>query len=161
MMEMRARTIAGIRKAYDVCRETKAVHDQYVKIGWKGRKEKFLQEHADELNRYEKADRFLRKNVPDGKIDFTSLSREMAKLEKDLIAKNEKLAAVQADLKILKDVRYFVKELLPEIAPDDQTKTQEKRSIHEQLEKNRRAIQENDAKRNPTLRQKGTGRDEI
>jgi hypothetical protein len=161
MMEMRARTIAGIRKAYDVCRETKAVHDQYVKIGWKSRKEKFRQEHADELNRYEKADRFLRKNVPDGKIDFTALSKETAKLEKELAAKNEELAAVQADLKILKDIRYFVKELLPELAPDDQTKTQEKRSIHEQLEKNRRAIQENDAKRNPALRQKGTGRDEI
>ena len=40
-MEQRARVIAGIRKAYGDCRETKEIHDQYGKIGWKGRKEKF------------------------------------------------------------------------------------------------------------------------
>ena len=40
-MEQRIRVIAGIRKAYGDCRETKEIHDQYGKIGWKGRKEKF------------------------------------------------------------------------------------------------------------------------
>lgn len=84
VMEQRARVIAGIRKAYGDCRETKETHDQYAKIGWKGRKEKFRQEHSEELMRYEKADRFLRKNVPDGKIDFKALSKEAAVLEKEL-----------------------------------------------------------------------------
>lgn len=84
VMEQRARVIAGIRKAYGDYRETKETHDQYAKIGWKGRKEKFRQEHSEELMRYEKADRFLRKNVPDGKIDFKALSKEAAVLEKEL-----------------------------------------------------------------------------
>ena len=68
-MEQRARVIAGIRKACADCRETKGIHDRYVEIGWKGRKEKFREEHAEEIIRFEKANRVLRKNVPDGKID--------------------------------------------------------------------------------------------
>ena len=153
-MEQRARVIAGIRKAYGDCRETKEIHDQYAKIGWKGRKEKFRQEHAEEIARFEKADRFLRKNVPDGKIDFKALSKEAAMLEKELAAKNRELAAVQKDLNMLRDIRYFVKELLPELAPDEKAQTSEKRSIRERLDENRRAIQESEAQRGCTKTEK-------
>ena len=153
-MEQRARVIAGIRKAYGDCRETKEIHEQYGKIGWKGRKEKFRQEHAEEIARFEKADRFLRKNVPDGKIDFKALSKEAAVLEKELAAKNRELAAVQKDLNMLRDIRYFVKELLPELAPDENTQTTEKRSIRERLDENRRAIQESEAQRGCTKTEK-------
>ena len=153
-MEQRARVIAGIRKAYGDCRETKEIHDQYAKIGWKGRKEKFRQEHAEEIARFEKADRFLRKNVPDGKIDFKALSKEAAVLEKELAAKNRELAAVQKDLNMLRDIRYFVKELLPELAPDENTQTTEKRSIRERLDENRRVLQESEAQRGCTKTEK-------
>ena len=153
-MEQRARVIAGIRKAYGDCRETKEIHDQYAKIGWKGRKEKFRQEHAEEIARFEKADRFLRKNVPDGKIDFKALSKEAAVLEKELAAKNRELAAVQKDLNTLRDIRYFVRELLPELAPDEKAQTSEKRSIRERLDENRRAIQESEAQRGCTKTEK-------
>ena len=132
-MEQRARVIAGIRKAYGDCRETKEIHEQYGKIGWKGRKEKFRQEHAEEIARFEKAGRFLRKNVPDGKIDFKALSKEAAVLEKEL---------------------DFVKELLPELAPDEKAQTSEKRSIRERLDENRRAIQESEAQRGCTKTEK-------
>ena len=153
-MEQRARVIAGIRKAYGDCRETKEIHEQYGKIGWKGRKEKFRQEHAEEIARFEKAGRFLRKNVPDGKIDFKALSKEAAVLEKELAAKNRELAAVQKDLNMLRDIRYFVKELLPELAPDEKAQTSEKRSIRERLDENRRAIQESEAQRGCTKTEK-------
>ena len=153
-MEQRTRVIAGIRKAYGDCRETKEIHDQHGKIGWKGRKEKFRQEHAEEIARFEKADRFLRKNVPDGKIDFKALSKEAAVLEKELAAKNRELAAVQKDLNMLRDIRYFVKELLPELAPDEKAQTSEKRSIRERLDENRRAIQESEAQRGCTKTEK-------
>lgn len=153
-MEQRARVIAGIRKAYGDCRETKEIHEQYGKIGWKGRKEKFRQEHAEEIARFEKADRFLRKNMPDGKIDFKALSKEAAVLEKELAAKNRELAAVQKDLNMLRDIRYFVKELLPELAPDEKAQTSEKRSIRERLDENRRAIQESEAQRGCTKTEK-------
>ena len=153
-MEQRTRVIAGIRKAYGDCRETKEIHDQYAKIGWKGRKEKFRQEHAEEIARFEKAGRFLRKNVPDGKIDFKALSKEAAMLEKELATKNRELALVQKDLNTLKDIRYFVKELLPELSPDENTQTTEKRSIRERLDENRRVIQESEAQRGCTKTEK-------
>lgn len=159
-MEQRARVIAGIRKAYSDCRETKEIHDQYVKIGWKGRKEKFRQEHAEAIDRFEKADRFLRKNVPDGKIDFKALFKETAGLEKGIAAENEKLAAVQKDLNTLKDIRYFVKELLPELASDEKETVQEKRSIRERLDENRRAIQKNDEQHGGSKTEKAKGREQ-
>ena len=160
VMEQRARVIAGIRKAYRDCRETKEIHDQYGKIGWKGRKEKFRQEHAEEIDRFEKADRFLRKNVPEGKMDFKALSKEAAKLEKEIAEKNGELAAIQKDLKTLKDIRYFVKELLPELSPEEKEAAMEKRSIRERLDENRRAIQKSAAQRNTAQRQRAAGKEE-
>ena len=159
-MEQRARVIAGIRKAYGDCRETKEIHDQYAKIGWKGRKEKFRQEHAEEIVRFEKAGRFLRKNVPDGKIDFKALSKEAAVLEKELAAKNRELAAVQKDLNMLKDIRYFVKELLPELSPDENIQTTEKRSIRERLDENRRVLLESEAQRGCTKPERAKGKEQ-
>ena len=160
VMEQRAWVIAGIRKAYRDCRETKEIHDQYGKIGWKGRKEKFRQEHAEEIDRFEKADRFLRKNVPEGKMDFKALSKEAAKLEKEIAEKNGELAAIQKDLKTLKDIRYFVKELLPELSPEEKEAAMEKRSIRERLDENRRAIQKSAAQRNTAQRQRAAGKEE-
>ena len=159
-MEQRARVIAGIRKAYRDCRETKEIHDQYGKIGWKGRKEKFRQEHAEEIDRFEKAERFLRKNVPEGKMDFKALSKEAATLEKEIAEKNGELAAIQKDLKTLKDIRYFVKELLPELSPEEKEAAMEKRSIRERLDENRRAIQKSAAQRNTAQRQRAAGKEE-
>ena len=160
VMEQRAWVIAGIRKAYRDCRETKEIHDQYGKTGWKGRKEKFRQEHAEEIDRFEKADRFLRKNVPEGKMDFKALSKEAAKLEKEIAEKNGELAAIQKDLKTLKDIRYFVKELLPELSPEEKEAAMEKRSIRERLDENRRAIQKSAAQRNTAQRQRAAGKEE-
>lgn len=59
--ESRMKTIAGIEEAVATCQQHKAVHDKYVKIGWKSRKEKYAEEHKAELAAYNKADRFLRK----------------------------------------------------------------------------------------------------
>ena len=159
-MEQRTRVIAGIRKAYGDCRETKEIHDQYGKIGWKGRKEKFRQEHAEEIVRFEKAGRFLRKNVPDGKIDFKALSKEAAVLEKELAAKNRELALVQKDLNTLRDIRYFVKELLPELSPDENIQTTEKRSIRERLDENRRVLLESEAQRGCTKPERAKGKEQ-
>lgn len=92
--------------------------------------------------------------MPDGKIDFKALSKEAAVLEKELAAKNRELAAVQKDLNMLRDIRYFVKELLPELAPDENTQTTEKRSIRERLDENRRVLQESEAQRGCTKTEK-------
>ena len=96
--------------------------------------------------------------MPDGKIDFKALSKEAAVLEKELAAKNRELAAVQKDLNMLRDIRYFVKELLPELAPDEKAQTSEKRSIRERLDENRRVIQESEAQRSSTKTERAKGK---
>ena len=98
--------------------------------------------------------------MPDGKIDFKALSKETAGLEKGIAAENEKLAAVQKDLNTLKDIRYFVKELLPELAPDEKETAQEKRSIRERLDENRRAIQKSEIQHGGSKTEKAKGREQ-
>ena len=138
--QRRIQTISNIRKALKDLRETRAVHDKYMQIGWKTRKEKFRAEHADDLNRYESASRFLHKNVTDDKISFAALARETRKLEKDIASYTEELADIQRNLKMLKDIRYFVRDLLPELSPEEKHKVKEKRSVREQLEANRQIL---------------------
>lgn len=140
--ERRANTIGGIRKARKDLLETKEVHDRYMKIGWKGRREKFAAEHTAELQKYQKADRFLRKFAPDGGPDEAVLTAEAAKLEKEIETKSRELENVQMDLNTLKDIRYFVREFMPELAPDENTTAREPVSIREQLMRNRRMLQE-------------------
>ena len=140
--EQRVNTIGGIRKARKDLQETKEVHDRYMKIGWKGRREKFAAEHTAELQKYQKADRFLRKFAPDGDPDEAALTAETAKLEKEIAAKSRELEAMQGDLTALKEIRYFVKEFMPEIVPDESAAERQPVSIREQLERNRRMLQE-------------------
>ena len=60
----------------------------------------------------------------------------------------------------IKDIRYFVKELLPELSPDENTQTTEKRSIRERLDENRRVIQESEAQRGCTKTEKSKGKEQ-
>ena len=140
--ERRVNTISGIRTAKKNLLETKEVHDHYAKIGWKRSREKFAAEHTAELQKYQKADRFLRKFAPDGGPDEAALTAEAAKLEKEIEAKSRELEAVQRDLNTLKDIRYFVREFMPELAPDENNAVREPVSIHEQLMRNRKMLQE-------------------
>ena len=59
--DRRTSTIDAIIEAATVVRELKPLHDQYMKIGWKSKKEKFAGEHADELQRFNRAFRLLKK----------------------------------------------------------------------------------------------------
>ncbi len=65
------KTITGIEEAISTIQQHQTVHDKYVKIGWKSKKEKFAQEHGTELAAYNKADRFLRKQG----VDVTNRQR--------------------------------------------------------------------------------------
>jgi hypothetical protein len=135
--ERRVNTISGIRTARKNLLETREVHDHYAKIRWKRSREKFAAEHTAELQKYQKADRFLRKFAPDGRPDESALTAEAAKLEKEIEAKSRELEALQRDLNTLKDIRYFVREFMPELAT-----VREPVSVREQLMRNRRMLQE-------------------
>ena len=134
--ESRMKTIAGIEEAVATCQQHKAVHDKYVKIGWKSRKEKYAEEHKAELAAYNKADRFLRKQGVDISVDLKSLKAEYKKLNAEVSEIRKELEAVQTELKPLKDIRYWVGKVIePEQHPTEK-KPDPKHSFTEKLKYN-------------------------
>ncbi len=131
--ESRLKIIAGIEEAISTIQQHKAVHDKYVKIGWKGKQKKFAEEHSTELAAYNKADRFLRKQGMDMTVSLKPLKAEYKKLETELSEQRRELEAVQADLQPLKNVRYWVSKVIePEQHPTEK-KPEPKHSITEKL----------------------------
>ena len=56
------KAITTIQNAVADCEKHKAVHDKYIKIGWKIRKEAYAESHKDELTAFNKAYRTLKKH---------------------------------------------------------------------------------------------------
>lgn len=104
-----------------------AVHDEYLKIHWKGKKEKFVVEHKDELDAWKASDRYMRKNLPDQEYNGTAMKLELSSLNAQLYELTEKIRPQQDEIEMLKDVRSYVKKLLPELIPDGEALTPERR----------------------------------
>jgi hypothetical protein len=138
----RVKQIAGIRNAVAAYRELKPLANQYAKIGWKSRKQKFRSDHFDELVRYQKVFRYLKINLPGGMESFDEerLLQEEVRLEQELQTENQQLRELQAELKQLREIRYFVKEYLPEFTDEEIGRNNKPRSIREQLEINKETI---------------------
>ena len=111
----------------------KEVYKKYASIGWKTRKEKFAAEHREELDAYLAAKRFFKAHQEELPFDTKELKKERELLSGELSDKNEGLQAVQADMKLLRDVRYWINHVLP---PDQRRVVPEpgkKPSLNEQL----------------------------
>ena len=111
----------------------KEVYKKYASIGWKTRKEKFAAEHREELDAYLAAKRFFKAHQEELPFDTKELKKEREQLSGELSEKNEGLQAVQADMKLLRDVRYWINHVLP---PDQRRVVPEpgkKPSLNEQL----------------------------
>ncbi len=61
--EKRMRVISDILKAHETCEKHEQIHKKFLKIFWKGQKEKFAAEHKKELDAYNRALRYLKKKV--------------------------------------------------------------------------------------------------
>jgi mobA/mobL family protein len=101
------------------------VHDQYLKIHWKGRKEKFAKEHKAELDEWNQADRFIRKHMKDVPFNAGKLQSNLVSLNAKLDEPNASLKLYQEETQMLKDIRYLVKDLLPELEPEGEKMTPE------------------------------------
>ena len=128
--EKRMKDIAGIQSAVAVCQEQKPVHDKYLKIGWKKRQAAFAESHQEELKAYNKAYRYLKAQHIDLNVNLDALEAEYSKLQSDHSAFARQLEQVQADLKPLNEVRYWVSQVL---GPEALGKVESKRSVVEQL----------------------------
>ena len=131
--EKRMKDIAGIQSAIAVCQEQKPIHDKYLKIGWKKRQAAFAESHQEELKAYNKAYRYLKAQHVDLNVNLDALEAEYSKLQADHAAFARQLEQVQAELKPLSEIRYWVSQVLRPEQVEALDKTEGKRSVVEQL----------------------------
>jgi len=128
----RMKVITAIQTAVADCQTHKAVHDKYIKIGWKTRQAAFAEKHKDELTACNKAYRTLKKHGVDLNVDLDALQTEYDKLKATHAELAGQLAAVKEELQPMKDIRYWVgKVLTPEQAVEK--KPEPKHSPTEQI----------------------------
>lgn len=150
--DSRIADIDVILDAVKTIKETKAVHDKYVSIGWKSRKEKYASEHSDEIERFNKADRALRKHEIELLIDKKTLKTEHDDLVKDNAKQLQELETVNVKLEDLKQIRWCVRQVLPEALP---TVVNGKKSAKENLQAKQRKLElEKLDKKTPQKKQK-------
>ena len=130
--EKRMQVITGIQRAVADFNTHKAVHDKYLKIGWKTRQAAFAESHRDELDSFNKAFRYLKKHGVDLNVNLDALQTEYDGLKSSHAELAGQLAAVREELKPMKDIRYWVGKLLaPEQAVEK--KPEPKHSVTERL----------------------------
>ncbi len=129
----RMKFITGIQNAVADCQTHKAVHDKYLKIGWKARQAIFAESHKDELDRYNKAFRYLKKQGVDLTVDLDSLQAEYSNLQSTHAELAGQLAAVKEELQPMKDIRYWVGKVLTPEQSEVEKKPEPKHSVKERL----------------------------
>ena len=123
----RTKTIRKLLENGDRRAQLSPIHDQYLKIHWKGKKEQFAKEHKEELDAWNQADRYLKRYMPDQTYDADPLQSELSSLNDEMDELNVSLRSLQEETQTLKDIRLLVKELLPEFEPEGETITKESR----------------------------------
>ena len=125
-------TLEDLDTALADCKTHKAVHDKYLKIGWKARQAAFAESHKDELDSFNKAFRYLKKQGVDLNVNLDALQTEYDKLKATHSQLAGQLATVKEELQPMKDIRYWVgKVLTPEQAVEK--KPEPKHSVTEKV----------------------------
>ena len=129
----RMKIITGIQNAVADCQTHKAVHDKYLKIGWKARQAAFAESHKDELDSFNKAFRYLKKQGVDLNVNLDSLQAEYSNLQVTHAELAGQLAAAKEELQPMKDIRYWVSKVLAPEQAEVEKKPEPKHSLTERL----------------------------
>lgn len=129
----RMKVITGIQNAVADCQTHKAVHDKYLKIGWKARQTAFAESHKDELDSFNKAFRYLKKQGVDLNVNLDSLQAEYSKLQATYAEFAGQLAAAKEELQPMKDIRYWVSKVLTPEQSEVEKKPEPKHSVTEKM----------------------------
>lgn len=129
----RMKVITGIQNAVVDCQTHKAVHDKYLKIGWKARQAAFAESHKDELDSFNKAFRYLKKQGVDLNVNLDSLQAEYSKLQATYAELAGQLAAAKEELQPMKDIRYWVSKVLTPEQSEVERKPEPKHSVTEKM----------------------------
>ena len=129
----RMKVITGIQNAVADCQTRKAIHDKYLKIGWKLRQAAFAESHKDELDSYNKAFRYLKKHGVDLNVNLDALQTEFDNLQASYAELAKQLADVKAELQPMKDIRYWISKVLAPEQDNAEKKPEPKHSSAEQI----------------------------
>ena len=91
----------------------KTVHAEYAAIKFKKPREQFAAAHRDELDAYNAAIRYFKVHLKDKKYSIKKLNEEQTQLAGEVAGYKERLSALQEDVKILRDVRHWLNQVLP------------------------------------------------
>jgi len=121
--------IDSLIDAIDTVKRTETVHQKYETIHWKSRKEKYREEHADELKAYARAIRIVNANqdkLPINRKAMRNEQKELQKLNEELTAE---LESIKAETEELKQVKYYVQQAVPEELGQDVSRPGKKPSV--------------------------------
>ena len=91
----------------------KPVYKEYAAIGWKKKKEQFAESHREELDAYYAAVRYFKAHLEGKRYNPKKLTEEKGQLTEEVASHKAALEAVQADVRILRDVRHWLNQVLP------------------------------------------------
>ena len=112
--EKRIRDIDAILDAVKTLKELNPIRERYNGIHFTKSKEKYRQEHADELARIDKANKLLHKLNVTLPINSKTLRAESDQLRTEVEAMLPELENVKADLDEQMKIRFHVRKVLPE-----------------------------------------------
>ena len=130
----------------------KPVHAEYAAIRWKKPKEKFAADHKEELDAYNAALRYFKVHLDGAKYSTKKLAGEQAQLSENITSKTEALTAVQEDVKILRDVRHWLNQVLPSEQYHQTAEPGKKPSIQQAVKGREQRIREEQAEKRQTPR---------
>ena len=114
--QKRMNDIVSIRSAYETMVKLQPVHDAWQKKNFRSAKERYSQEHSEELNQYRKAVRLLLKVNGSKTVDHAALEAESKELARSISTRTGELESVKDELKQLRSIQYYVSKVLPEEA---------------------------------------------
>ena len=112
--EKRIRDIDAILDAVKTLKELNPIREKYNGIHFAKSKEKYRQEHVDELARIDKANRLLHKLNVTLPINSKTLRTESSQLRAEVEAMLPELESVKAELDEQMKIRSHVRKVLPE-----------------------------------------------
>ena len=118
-----------------------------MRIGWKSRQAAFAESHKGELDSFNKAYRYLKKQGVDMDVDLKSLQEEYDSQKSSHAELSDQLAAVKEELKPMKDIRYWVGKVLAPEQAKAESKPEPKHSPPEQIDYLRKQQEQEDRKK--------------
>ena len=145
--EKRIRAIDTMLAYIEKYETYRPVHAEYAAIGWKKKKEKFAESHREELDAYNAAVRYFKVNLKGNSYSRKDLEAERQQLAAALPGQREELETVQADVKVLRDVRYWLNQVLPSEQYCQTAEPGKKPSVQESLKGRQERIRQEQAEK--------------